>query len=88
MSARTFTEWQAYCTVEPFGPPAEFFRAGIVAAMLANVHRKKNQKPFTPEDFMPKSLQPEPHEMSGAQRADILRHNFEAYREAQKVTGQ
>lgn len=88
MSARTFAEWQAYSAIEPFGPQAEFFRAGIIAAMIANVNRKKNQPPYKPEDFMPKGMLHEPTPMSAEQRAQVLTHNFEAYREAQKVTGQ
>lgn len=88
MSARTFAEWQAYCALEPFGPQADYWRAGVIAAMIANVNRKKNQQPFTPEDFMPKSLRAEPVEGSAEQRADILKQNFEAYQQAQKVTGQ
>lgn len=88
MSARTFAEWQAYCALEPFGPEAEYWRAGLIASILANVHRKKNQKPFTPEDFMPTTLRAEPIEGSAAQRAEILKHNFETYQQAQKVTGQ
>jgi len=30
------------------------YRAGIVAATIANVFRDKKQKPFKPDDFMPK----------------------------------
>jgi len=89
MSARTFAEWQAYSTIEPFGPPADFWRAGIIASMIANVNRKKNQKPFQPEDFMPKGLRDDTVGRGSAeQTAQILRQNFEAYQQAQKVTGQ
>lgn len=88
MSARTFAEWQAYCSIEPFGPQADYWRAGVIAAMIANVNRKKNQQPFTPEDFMPTSLRAEPIEGSATQRAAILKQNFEAYQQAQQVTGQ
>lgn len=80
MSARTFAEWQAYCAVEPFGPPAEFWRAGVIAATLANVHRKKGQQPFKPEDFMPKGMLPEESAKGSAEHtAQVLRQNFEAY---------
>jgi hypothetical protein len=84
MSARTFAEWQAYCSLEPFGPPAEFWRAGLLASILANVHRKKNQAPFKPEDFMPKGLQQDPLEMDATRKAEILRQNFETYQQAHK----
>lgn len=88
MSARTFVEWQAYYSIEPFGPEAEYWRAGMIAAMIANVNRKKNQQPFKPEDFMPKSLQGEKKRMNAEQQAQVLKQNFENYQAAQKVTGQ
>lgn len=89
MSARTFVEWQAYCAIEPFGPQAEFWRAGMVTAMIANVHRGKTQKPFKPEDFMPKELVlEEPQQLSDEHQALVLRQNFEAYQAAQKATKQ
>lgn len=57
MSAREFAEWQAYCTLEPFGPMADYWQAGLVSSVIANVNRtKKSQKAFTPEDFMPQSM--------------------------------
>jgi len=50
-------EWQAYSLLEPFGAPAAFWQAALIASTLANVHRtKKTQKAFTPEDFMPRTL--------------------------------
>lgn len=61
MSARQFVEWQAYCAVEPFGPQAEYWRAGLIASVIANVNRtKKSQKAFTPEDFMPQMMTTQP----------------------------
>ena len=60
MSARRFAEWQAYAQVEPFGPPAAFWQAGLMAATIVNVNRtKKSQKAMRPVDFMPESFQPE-----------------------------
>lgn len=57
MSGRQLAEWQAYWQVEPFGPPAEFWRAGLIASMLANVNRaKKTDKVMKPEDYMPQSM--------------------------------
>ncbi len=88
MSAKTFTEWQAYCSLEPFGPPAEFWRAGLIASTFANANRKKGQDSLKPEDFMPKSMQAEPIEGEASTRAEILKQNFENYQQAQKVTGQ
>ena len=57
MSAQRFAEWRAYAQLEPFGSPAAFWQAGLIASMLANVNRtKSSQKTFTPEDFMPSTL--------------------------------
>lgn len=61
MSGRQLAEWQAYAQLEPFGAPAQFWQAGLIASVLANVNRtKKDQKAFTPEDFMPRSMVEEP----------------------------
>ncbi len=57
MSARLLREWQMYCEIEPFGPPADFWRTGLAVATLANVNRrKKTDKSYAPEDFMPRSM--------------------------------
>jgi hypothetical protein len=47
-----------YTTIEPFGEEAAFYRAGIVASTIANVHRdqKKRREPFAPTDFMPRRI--------------------------------
>lgn len=63
MSGRQFAEWMAYAQLEPFGSPAQFWQAGLIASVLANVNRtKKDQKAFTPEDFMPRSMVEEPEQ--------------------------
>ena len=60
MSAHQWAEWQAFLALEPSGPPAEFWRAGMIASTIANVNRtKKSQKVLMPDDFMPRSFQPE-----------------------------
>lgn len=45
----------AYAELEPFGPDAEAWRAGVIASTIANVYRdsKKRAQPFTAQDFMP-----------------------------------
>jgi hypothetical protein len=45
----------AYAELEPFGPDAEAWRAGVIASTIANVNRdsKKRPRPFTAQDFMP-----------------------------------
>lgn len=49
-----------FAELEPLGSPAAFWRAGMIASTLANVHRtKKAQKAYKPEDFMPQAMTPE-----------------------------
>jgi hypothetical protein len=50
------TEWMAFYQLEPFGPERGDLQAGIVAATVANVNRdaKKQKKPYSAQDFMPK----------------------------------
>lgn len=50
-SGRELTEWTAYYKLEPFGEERADVRAGVVASVIANVHRGKN-RPFRPTDFM------------------------------------
>lgn len=88
MSNRTFVEWQAYCELEPFGPPAEFWRAGLIASILANVHRAKNRgKVFQPEDFMPESMKTERVAHDDETEAAILKARLQAYGEQVKRQG-
>lgn len=51
-----FAEWMAYSTHEPFGPEREDQRAGMIAALIANVNRdtKKRSEPYDVEDFFPR----------------------------------
>ncbi len=48
------TRLMAYLRKEPHGYEIDNFRAGVVAATVANVApRKKGQRPLTPKDFYP-----------------------------------
>lgn len=51
-----FAEWMAFSMYEPFGPEREDQRAGMVAALIANVNRDSSKKsdPYTVEDFFPR----------------------------------
>lgn len=51
-----FAEWMAYSMHEPFGPEREDQRAGVVAALIANVNRdsKRRSEPYDVEDFFPR----------------------------------
>lgn len=56
VDSREFAEWMAYADVEPFGPEREDYRAGVIAALTANVNRdpKQRQQPYDVEDFFPR----------------------------------
>lgn len=62
----------AYADVEPFGPDADAWRAGIIASTIANVNRKKGSRPFSPQDFMPA----EP--LTAAEQAEALQARIHA----------
>lgn len=51
-----FAEWMAYSIHEPFGPEREDQRAGMIAALIANVNRdpKQRAQPYNVEDFFPR----------------------------------
>jgi hypothetical protein len=53
MSARSLNEWAAYAGLEPWGEDRADLRAGIVAATIANVHRRKGRA-YSAKDFMPR----------------------------------
>lgn len=67
-----FVEMGLYEQIEPFGEWGDYYRTGIVASLLANIHRdpKKRNKPFAPSDFMPsyEAARPLPGELSAAEK--------------------
>ena len=54
MSAREYFEIRAMYNLQPWGEERADLRAGIVAAVVANVNRAEDQKPYHPLDFTPK----------------------------------
>jgi hypothetical protein len=59
MPARIWAEWIAYYNLEPWGEERADWRAGMVAATIANAHRDpKKHAPFRPADFMPRFQRP------------------------------
>lgn len=48
-----FSEWIAYCNIEPFGEERADLRSAIVASTIANCNRKANKQAFKVSDFMP-----------------------------------
>jgi len=59
MPAQTYYDWIVLEQVEPFGEAAHYLRTGIIASTIANVHRGKDSRAFTPEDFMPLTFKAE-----------------------------
>lgn len=53
LTASQFAEWEAFASIEPFGPLREEYRFGAIAATIANAapFRGKNAKVFRPSDF-------------------------------------
>jgi hypothetical protein len=64
MSSAEFAEWLAFMELEPFGPGRDELRAGVIAAVIANVNRdsKRSSEPFVPADFFPNLREPGPLE--------------------------
>ena len=52
ISPQEFREWIAYYRLSPFGAEREDLRAGQVAAMLGNIHRRKGAAAFKASDFI------------------------------------
>lgn len=53
VSSRDITEMMAFESLEPFGALPADWRAGQIAAVVANVHRDPEKPALTPADFMP-----------------------------------
>jgi hypothetical protein len=55
MPARLLNEWLEYNSIEPFGGHLPDLRAGVLASLLANIHRddKQQREPYQPGDFFP-----------------------------------
>lgn len=57
MPARLLAEWMAFYQLEPFGPPADFTRSGIVASQVFNAQRTKDTQPVArATDYLPKEM--------------------------------
>lgn len=53
LDSRELTEWQLFFNLEPFGDLRADMRAGQVAAVMANIHRKPGSPAILPTDLMP-----------------------------------
>jgi hypothetical protein len=65
LSQLDIMEWRAYLELEPAGPIADFYRNGMLAALLFNANRSKEQAPMTPKDYMPPGM------MDAAEEDDV-----------------
>ena len=54
ISSKELTEWMAFSQKEPFGADADYLGHAITASTIANVNRKKGDKPYEASQFMPK----------------------------------
>lgn len=66
-------------SIEPFGERGNYFRTGILASVIANVHRdkKKRPRPYDPSDFMP-----DLREQRGRQSQSEIHAKFAAIKES------
>ncbi|MGE5585721.1 MAG: hypothetical protein ACM309_09385 [Bacillota bacterium] len=73
-SSRELSEWIAFFSLEPWGTEVEDWRAGLIAATIANANRdpKKRRKPYEPQDFMPRRDAPAREEQSWEEQAKVL----------------
>ena len=74
------TEWMAFYQLEPFGDFRADLRSAIIASTLANAHRSKEGKPFTPEDFKPFVDKQRRSDQPKASAADTSRLNIARFK--------
>jgi hypothetical protein len=68
MTAREFAEWSVYDAVEGLPDRRAEWQAAVIAAVIANVHRKTGARPYTPADFLPRAPAPAPDPAQAPQR--------------------
>lgn len=72
VDSHELSEWMAFYSIEPFGGEREDWRAGKIAATIANVHRRKGQRAFTPDDIIPRIKPPGPIQTPEEQKQMLL----------------
>ncbi len=74
ISSIELTEWMAYYGLEPWGTEPADLRAGIVASTFANANRdpKRQRRPFTPQDFMPRWNRPQREGQTAEEQRQII----------------
>ena len=76
LDSRQIAEWIAYYSIRPFGERAAYWRAGTIAATIANVHRPKRSREFKAEDFMPREPKTTPVVQTPEEMADVLKQAY------------
>lgn len=72
MPAADFYECMIYERLEPFGDLRSDIQAGIIASTFANIHRGKDDPPYSAVDFMPRFMKPEPEPQTPEQQLKIM----------------
>ena len=62
LTSGELTDWLAYYSIEPWGEERADLRSAIIAAIMSNRWRGKNERPRKIEEFMPFTIQPEKSE--------------------------
>ena len=79
ISAREFAEWMAYDRIDPIGRDRDDWRAVLLAAMLANIHRPKGKRPYQLKDFWPRWDTTDPDEEELARKIKATMGALAAY---------
>ncbi len=72
VSSRELSEWRVYAQMEPFGSLRADYRAGVLAALTANINRGEDAETVAPDDFFPELKEPEPEETPEERSARLL----------------
>ena len=84
LSSQELSEWMAYFSIEPFGSAREDYRAGLVAATVANCAGSK--KVLQPTDFI--HIYQQPKSVSLLDRKKVQNSQMELFKSlAEKTDG-
>lgn len=66
LTPRQLADWREYFAAEPFGETEVVRQVAGLAAITANINRKKGARPFRVEQFMPVYKTPKGREQAAA----------------------
>ena len=84
ISAKQFTEWEAFDLINPIGNVRGDHQAALISATIANANRnpKRKNKPFENSDFMLKFVSSKEHSEFKAKRSyEEMKENARAWTE-------